>query len=671
MGKKEPSTRALAQAERDRAMDEKLRKDYYDPEARKRRRKNVRVGFCVTLAIMLICSVVNWGVVSGWGNVQIERINLSGNDGAKFSGLVYRPANATDSTPAPAIIMLHGNSGNARNQESWAVEFSRRGFVVVVPDLYGAGDSLGYFNGGPGQRADTGARSVRGITEESNLFFDYMTSLSYVDAGNVLVSGHSMGGGAALIIGAQNDVKGILSASGSPRKLVIDAHPELWDLVVNYKGNVAFVYGTNDMGNTPETVPEKEGVLEVFQAHTGNSDMAEIETGKVYGSFADGDGIVLIYDQRIHEGAFVDQGCIEHLVEYGQDMIGDAVPNYIDPADQVWMVKDYTGLAGIFAFAAFLMATALLLIEEVPVFAKVRRPIARNVGFRGTGLVIATLIGILAPYLVIKTDAFGIVGGNNYENLWSLGFDMGYSNMGFGVIIGLTIVCIIGSAVYVLTERKKKGLAPVDFGVTPEGYDSTAPAGAKAKAIAGMVLRTLGVAAITIAIGWSYLQLQTVVLGTDFYSFFFGVKDMPIEKIPYFLNYLAVFIICFLILSIDMNVIRRLPSTGNETKDLIIAIIVNVVVAATMVIIIVAVKWHLQTISSPADTNLIWAMGLDTQRIWGMPVGMTVAAAGSTFIYKKTGNLWLCALLVGTVACLMGVLYGGARFHYLGYTYPL
>ena len=54
-----------------------------------------------------------------------------------------------------------------------------------------------------------------------------------------------------------------------------------------------------------------------------------------------------------------------------------------------------------------------------------------------------------------------------------------------------------------------------------------------------------------------------------------------------------------------------------------------------------------------------------------MPVGMTVAAAGSTFIYKKTGNLWLCALLVGTVACLMGVLYGGARFHYLGYTYPL
>ena len=96
---------------------------------------------------------------------------------------------------------------------------------------------------------------------------------------------------------------------------------------------------------------------------------------------------------------------------------------------------------------------------------------------------------------------------------------------------------------------------------------------------------------------------------------------------------------------------------------------VNVVVGVTMVIIIVAVKWFLQTIGSPADTNWLWSMGLDTQRIWGLPVGMTVAAAGATFIYKKTGNLWLCALLVGSVACLMGLLYGGTRFHYLTFFY--
>lgn len=51
-------------------------------------------------------------------------------------------------------------------------------------------------------------------------------------------------------------------------------------------------------------------------------------------------------------------------------------------------------------------------------------------------------------------------------------------------------------------------------------------------------------------------------------------------------------------------------------------------------------------------------------RILGMPVGMTVATTGATFIYKKTGNLWLCAFLIGTVACLMGMLYGQTRFHF-------
>ena len=58
-------------------------------------------------------------------------------------------------------------------------------------------------------------------------------------------------------------------------------------------------------------------------------------------------------------------------------------------------------------------------------------------------------------------------------------------------------------------------------------------------------------------------------------------------------------------------------------------------------------------------------MALDTQRIWGMPVGMATAVGGATFLYKKTGNLWLCALLVGTMAAIMGTLYDGERFHYL------
>ena len=663
-GKEDLGSIALNNAE----MDRKLHDDYYDPVARRKRKRNVRAGFCITLVVLLLTSLLNWGVVSNWGDVRIDRISLSGNDGATFSGLVYRPSNATDETPAPAIIMLHGNSGNARNHESWAVEFSRRGFVVVVPDLYGAGNSEGYFDAGPDGVSPFNTRS---LLDEAELFYEYMLELPYVDDQNTLVSGHSLGGQSAGVIGAKYNAKGILCASGSPA-IRFGQYPEEAELVYSYTGSIAFLYGTNDKSGTPEETPEKEGMVPIFQAVTGDDSITTIEPDRVYGSLADGRAAVLSFDQRVHEGAFVDAGCIGHLVEYGQEMIGDAVPNWLDSSDQVWQYKDYIGLFGIFVFAAFLCATALLLIEEVPVFAPVRRPLARNVGFRGVGLAVVSLIGLLAPYLVLKTDAFGIIGGGRYSNLLAAGFNMGFANVGFGIVVGLAIVCCIGIAVFVLLERKKKGLKLADFGMVPAEYSTASTTGSKVKSVAGMILRSLGVAVLTIAIGWSYLQLQTSILGTDFYAWFFGMKEIPLDKIPYYWNYLGVFILAFVALSIDMNIIRRLPTTKNETLDLIIAIVVNVLIATAVVSIIIALKWHFETISNyAADNSWLLTLGADWSRIWGLPAGMAVAAGCSTFVYKKTGNIWLCALLVGTIACLMGMLYGQTRFHYLTYYYAM
>ena len=670
MNKEERAKKREAQAERDRAMDERLLKEFEDPDARKRRKRNVRIGFCVTLAILLLASLVNWGIVSGWGKTDVNRITLMGNDGAEFSGLVYRPDNATDKTPAPAIIMFHGNAGNARNHESWAMEFARRGYVVLSVDMYGSGDSQGAFDGGP-----QGFMTRQALVDEADLFYQYLLSLPFVNADEILASGHSMGCVAARCLGAEYGAKAILSASPAEGAFNFfleqpgaEEYAEAWN---NYDGNIILLRGLVETTGGTKGVydPQVEG-LETLQKLYGDEAPDEFTPGTVYGSFDDGNAYVYeVEPLRIHEAAFVSTQLVGHLLEYGQMAIGDAVPNYIDADDQVWPFKDYAGLFGIFAWFAFVIAFALLLIEEVPAFAAVRRPLAHNVGFRGKGLAVATIVGLLAPYLVIKTDAFGIVGGGSYTNLKALGFNLGFSNMGFGVVVGLSIVCTIGMIVYILTERKKKQLKPADFGITPYGYDADAGTGTKAKAIAGMVLKSLLVAAIAVGMGFAYAQLQTSVLGTDFYAWFFGVKDIPLDKIPNYMNYLVVFILCFIVLSIDMNVIRRLPTTGSETKDTIVQMVVNVVVAITVVIIIVAVKWWLQSIGSPADTGWLWGMGLDTQRIWGLPVGMTVAAAGSTFVYRKTGNIWLCALLVGTIACMMGVLYGGTRFHYLTYFY--
>lgn len=280
---------------------------------------------------------------------------------------------------------------------------------------------------------------------------------------------------------------------------------------------------------------------------------------------------------------------------------------------------------------------------------------------RGPGLAVSVVLGILFPYIVLKTDAFGLVGGSHYANLLKLSFNLGYSNMAFGAMVGIAGLGVLGFLLYYFTEGKKVGFGLSDTGLLPEGCESSS---FKGRDTARYILKTLFLAVLVIATGWSYIQFMETVLGTSFYAWFFGIKEISLNKIPHYWNYL-IWILCFVVSNLGINVERRLPSTGNETLDIILGMVFNVVVVTFTITAVVIVKWILQTEGSPADTGLIWGMGLDTQRIWGMPLGMTCAIGGSTFLYKKTGNTRLSAILMGTVACLMCLTFGGTRFHFL------
>lgn len=638
-------------AELDRKMDQQLREQYYDPAARARHKRNVRRGFCITLVLLILISVINWGVVTGWGSVRIDRLKLIGADGAEYSALVYVPKEATDENPAPGILMFHGNAGNARNHESWAVEMSRRGFVVLSVDQFGSGDSQGYFDGG-----ETGALSGESLLQEAETFYQYMLNMSIVDKDNIVSSGHSMGNSASTMLGAKYDAKLVFAAS--PVILAMDdmakGYKAVWDAWTgNYIAtNGEFEASTAKAGKGGQEEINKRGIDAEWQPNT------------LYGSFEEGNAYAYIVEHRIHEAAFVTRVAIGHLIEYSQLALGDAVPNPLPADDQVWMYKDYTGLLGTLTFIAFLCALTLLLIEEIPALAEVRRPLARNIGLRGPGMWISILLSILFPYIVLKTDAFGLVGGSHYSRLLSLGFNMGYSNMAFGTTVGISCLGILGFLLYYFTEGKKQRFRLSDAGLTPEGYEDAANKGG---AMVSYLLKTLLLSCLVIGIGWAYVLFMETVLGTSFYSWFFGIKELPLIKIPNYWNYLVIWILCFVVSNLGINVERRLPSTGSETKDVILAILFNVAAATFTITLVVAVKWILQTAGSPADTGAIWNMGLDTQRIWGMPLGMACGIGGSTFLYKKTGNLWLSAILMGTVCCLMCMLFGGTRFHFATY----
>jgi cephalosporin-C deacetylase-like acetyl esterase len=131
--------------------------------------------------------VLAGGLLAHWiqtaGGTRIEDVRFTGINGKSMSGLLYIPPNATASTPAPAILAVHGYINTREMQSGFAIEYARRGYVVLALDQTGHGHSEGpAFSDGYGGPAG----------------LKYLRSLDIVDANNIGLEGHSMGGGSIL-----------------------------------------------------------------------------------------------------------------------------------------------------------------------------------------------------------------------------------------------------------------------------------------------------------------------------------------------------------------------------------------------------------------------------------------------------------------------------------------
>ena len=635
--------------ERDQEMDARYREAFQSEAGRKKRKKGIKAFFCITLVLSVLVSLLNWGIITGWGNVKVERLTLSGYNGDRISALLYIPKNATSETPAPLVFNCHGNAGNGRNHESWAVEFARRGFVVLSVDLYGSGDS---------ENSAESFASMAMLTSVTDTFYEHMLNRDYVDKDNILIGAHSMGGSVAAGLAGKYQPKGVMSASGALGGQFngVEGAEERVEMIGTYVGDVLLDFGDveRDEASLCSLVQDW---LDSRVGYDGYEGVEYTQVGQIVGSFEEGNAVVGLLDtNRVHEAAFVNQETIGNLIWFAQEAVGDAVPNYIDPGDQVWMYKDYVGLAGIFIFGLFICALALLLIETVPFFEDVKRVRARNIGLRKGGLVISIVLGLIFPYIVLKTNGLGLISAIGMTSMPPTcvglpGFRLTYSNMAFCTLIGLNLLGLLGFALYYFTEGKRHKLTLNDLGLTPG--DSNRLSGK-------MIGKTVLLSALVVAIAWALLALQEETLGTTFYAWFFGFKSIYLPKVQYYVWYILIWILCFVVASFSINVERRLPTTGNETLDTVIAMVFNVVMASFTLVLVIAVDWILSSYGVK-ERSWLFTFGTDITRLWGMPAGMAVGVAGSTLLYRKTGNTWLSAILMGTVAALMCATYGQVR----------
>jgi pimeloyl-ACP methyl ester carboxylesterase len=147
------------------------------------------------------------------GGIRIQDVRFKGAKGNTMSALLYIPPNATPQTPAPGILAIHGYINSRETQDGFAIEFARRGYVVLALDQTGHGysDPPAFANGFGGP---DGLAHLRG--------------LDFVDKNNIGLEGHSMGGWAVLAAAtaAPNDYKSmVLEGSSTGKPFAADGTP--------------------------------------------------------------------------------------------------------------------------------------------------------------------------------------------------------------------------------------------------------------------------------------------------------------------------------------------------------------------------------------------------------------------------------------------------------------
>jgi pimeloyl-ACP methyl ester carboxylesterase len=289
--------------------------------------------------------------------IRIEDVRFKGAAGNTMSALVYIPRNATERNPAPGILAVHGYINSRETQDGFAIEFARRGYVVVALDQTGHGYSdppaFAHGFGGPDGLA-------------------YLRSLPYVDKGNVGLEGHSMGGwtilaAAAAMPDAYKSL--VLEGSSTGKPFAAEGTP-------TWPRNLAVVFSQYDefsqimWGSEYATnVPQSGKLAAVFGA------AGPVEPSKLYGDISKGTARVLYTPAITHPADHFSHEAIGDSLDWFSKTLTGGTP--LPSTDQIWLRKEVGTLIALVGFVALLLGAFDLLLTR-SAFAPLRIGPARS-----------------------------------------------------------------------------------------------------------------------------------------------------------------------------------------------------------------------------------------------------------------------------------------------------
>ena len=530
------------------------------------------------------------------GGIKIQDVRFKGAKGNTMSALLYIPPNATAQTPAPGILAVHGYINSRETQDGFAIEFARRGYVVLALDQTGHGYSDGpaFANGfgGPDGLA-------------------YLRSLAIVDKKNIGLEGHSMGGWAVLAAATAmpDDYKSmVLEGSSTGKPFAAEGTP-------SWPRNAALVFAQYE--EFPDLMWGVDRARNVTQSPKlwalFGTDSA-VKPGRIYGDIAQGTARVLYTPAITHPAEHISRQAIGYSLDWFEKTLEGGTPRPSN--DQIWYRKEIGTLIALIGFVALLIGVFDGLLEA-RVFSHLRLPeiadgtMPEHVAAEGRRWTAAFILSAFIPALTYY-PAFALAGT----------FVKPSAFLPQGITNQIMVWAIINGLITLALMR----FAP------------------KRASRAGIIKPSILIAVATIVVGYAALWLADILFKIDFRFWIVALKLMSAKQFLIFLIYLVPFTAFFVV---ALHVLHRNFSTMGTGRAALY--LTNILALTLGFIVLLGLQYGLlwlggklfNPLPDPGFVPLSTIVAIQF-----VPL-LAIVAVIATFTWRRTGSSLPGALICG------------------------
>jgi len=578
----------------------------------------------IALVLILGGGFCAFMVQTGGGEIDIRDIRFLGTNGTLMSGLLYVPDGVNAENKAPGILAIHGYINSRETQDGFAIEFARRGYVVLALDQTGHGYS----------DPPAFANAYGGIDG-----LKYLRSLDIVDADNIGLEGHSMGGWASAIAAAvvpDGYTSFVMASSSTGTFGAPEGTP-------TYPRNMALIFSTYDEFSglmwespIPADIVNTEKLKKVF----GTTDTVEV--GKLYGSIEEGTARKLYQPSMIHPRVHFSTEAIGNAIEWMQETLKGG--NGLDPSSQTWYWKEIFTFLALIGMVFLLVAVGDYLLTT-NYFKELQEKPAKQKSLSGPGWWVGAVITVLLPIPVyIVVWSFHSKGIAKATYIWPQWITTTIMYWALCVAIISLILFLLW---YFLSNKKKRGTM-ADYGLTwKKGGLNWVKIG-----------KSFLLAFITIFIAHLSLVISDWAFQTDYRIWVFAIKPLDALHFGIAFGYIIPFTIYFLILGVVLHGQMR-PGKNKAPLEIGQEMGVNIgLLIAGYVIFLLA---HYMPLFN-GGTLLIPDLHLAGIVLFQFIPILIIVGITATYFYRKTGHIYVGAFM--NALMVTWIVVAGQAIHY-------